>query len=115
MAVMAAIVGFTHLLTGFDNPALIRAVTTLLELPLHQPPSHLRPAPAHNAKASSNDCRAHQPLPTHRPWAAASRCCSPRPTGVSSPPAWPSSTQGSQQIWPTEAHWRTPGANSTDT
>ena len=30
MAVLAAIIGFTHLLAGFDNPALVRAVTTLL-------------------------------------------------------------------------------------
>lgn len=27
---MAAVVGFTHLLAGFDNPALVRAVTALL-------------------------------------------------------------------------------------
>jgi hypothetical protein len=33
MAVMAAIVGFTHLLAGFDNPALVRLVTTLLDQP----------------------------------------------------------------------------------
>ena len=33
MAVLAAIVGFTHLLAGFDNPALVRAVTTLLGCP----------------------------------------------------------------------------------
>ena len=30
MAVLAAVIGFTHLLAGFDNPALVRAVTTLL-------------------------------------------------------------------------------------
>ncbi|WP_176358515.1 hypothetical protein [Mycobacterium persicum] len=30
MAVMAAVVGFTHLLAGFDNPALVRTVTALL-------------------------------------------------------------------------------------
>jgi len=30
MAVLAAVVGFTHLLAGFDNAALVRAVTTLL-------------------------------------------------------------------------------------
>ena len=33
MAVMAAIVGFTHLLAGFDNPALVRRVGTLLGRP----------------------------------------------------------------------------------
>jgi hypothetical protein len=33
MAVLAAAVGFTHLLAGFDNPALVRAVGTLLGLP----------------------------------------------------------------------------------
>ena len=33
MAVLAAVVGFTHLLAGFDNPALVRAVTTLLGCP----------------------------------------------------------------------------------
>jgi hypothetical protein len=31
MAVMAAIVGFTHLLAGFDNPTLVRLVSTLLD------------------------------------------------------------------------------------
>lgn len=30
MAVMAAVVGFTHLLAGFDNPTLVRAVGTVL-------------------------------------------------------------------------------------
>ena len=33
MAVMAAIVGFTHLLAGFDNPTLVRQVGTLLDEP----------------------------------------------------------------------------------
>ena len=33
MAVLAAVVGFTHLLAGFDNPALARAVATLLGCP----------------------------------------------------------------------------------
>jgi predicted MarR family transcription regulator len=30
MAVLAAVIGFTHLLAGFDNPTLVRTVTTLL-------------------------------------------------------------------------------------
>jgi hypothetical protein len=33
LAVLAAIVGFTHLLAGLDNPALARLITTLLERP----------------------------------------------------------------------------------
>jgi hypothetical protein len=33
VAVMAAIVGFTHLLHGFDNPALVGQVTNLLDQP----------------------------------------------------------------------------------
>ncbi|KZS63503.1 hypothetical protein [Mycobacterium ostraviense] len=33
MALFAAIIGFTHLLAGFDNPALVRAVTTLVGCP----------------------------------------------------------------------------------
>ena len=33
MAVMAAIVGFTHLLAGFDNPTLVRAVSAQLRCP----------------------------------------------------------------------------------
>ena len=33
MAVLAAIVGFTHLLAGFDNPTLVRLVGTLLDRP----------------------------------------------------------------------------------
>ena len=33
MAVMAAIVGFTHLLAGYDNPTLTRLVGTLLDQP----------------------------------------------------------------------------------
>jgi hypothetical protein len=33
VAVLAAIVGFTHLLAGFDNPTLVRLVGTLLDRP----------------------------------------------------------------------------------
>jgi hypothetical protein len=33
VAVMAAIVGFTHLLAGFDNPTLVRLTGTLLDAP----------------------------------------------------------------------------------
>ena len=33
MAVMATIIGFTHLLAGIDNPTLVRLVTSLLDSP----------------------------------------------------------------------------------
>jgi predicted MarR family transcription regulator len=33
VAVLAAIVGFTHLLAGFDNPTLVRLVGSLLDRP----------------------------------------------------------------------------------
>ena len=33
VAVLAAIIGFTHLLAGFDNPTLVRLVETLLDAP----------------------------------------------------------------------------------
>ena len=33
MAVLAAAVGFTHLLAGFDNPTLVRLVGTLIDAP----------------------------------------------------------------------------------
>jgi hypothetical protein len=33
MAVLSAVIGFTHLLAGFDNPTLVRTVTTLLGRP----------------------------------------------------------------------------------
>ena len=46
MAVLAAIVGFTHLLAGFDNPTLARLVSDPARPALHQPAGHLRPASA---------------------------------------------------------------------
>ena len=89
MAVMAAIVGFTHLLAGFDNPTLVRAVEHPAGPPLHQSPSHLRPAPAQTQRA--HRAAAGHTTATNSPrWAGASRCCSPRSTGGSSPQAWPS-------------------------
>ncbi|VBA61008.1 hypothetical protein [Mycobacterium attenuatum] len=87
-AVLAAIVGFTHLLAGFDNPALVRAVTTLLGC-------------SYTSRQATYDLRRLKRkglivrLPGHHRyqltrWAAASRCCSPRSTDVFSRPAWPS-------------------------
>jgi hypothetical protein len=88
MAVLAAVVGFTHLLAGFDNPALVRAVTTLLGCPYtsRQATYDLR-----RLKRKGLIVRLPAITATNSPrWAAASRCCSPRSTGASSHPAWPS-------------------------
>ena len=82
MAVLAAVVGFTHLLAGFDNPALVRAVTTrwAAPTPAAKPPTTCGGS---NARGSSSGCRAITATNSRR-WAAASRCCSPRSTDVSS-------------------------------
>ena len=85
MAVLAAIVGFTHLLAGFDNPTLVRAV--------EHPAGHARTPAARppticagsNARGSSSGCRATTATNSPR-WAAASPSCSPRSTDASSAP-----------------------------
>ena len=75
MAVMAAVDEFTHLLAGFDNPALVRAVIALLGCPYtsRQASYDLRRL---KRKAlivrlpgltTTNSCR----------WVGASRCWSP--------------------------------------
>lgn len=88
MAVMAATIGFTHLLAGFDNPALVRAVTTLLGRPYtsRQATYDLRRL---KRKGSSSGWRAITATNSRR-WAAVWRCCSPRSTGASLHPGWPS-------------------------
>jgi len=89
MAVLAAVVGFTHLLAGFDNPALVSTVTTLLGGPLTPAAKPPTTCGGSNARGSSSGCRAITATNSPR-WAAASRCCSPRCTDASSHPAWPS-------------------------
>ena len=60
MVVMAAVVGFTHLLAGFDNPALARAVTALLpQLLLHPQRSPAAP-PAARQQIICYDTYAYQ-------------------------------------------------------
>ena len=49
MAVLAAVVGFTHLIAGFDNRAPDRTRLRPARHPLHQPARHLRPAAAATA------------------------------------------------------------------
>ncbi|MGB8383929.1 MAG: hypothetical protein WCG47_22230 [Dermatophilaceae bacterium] len=41
MAAMTAIVGFTHLLTGFDNKTLGQLMGSLARRPVRRPTSHL--------------------------------------------------------------------------
>lgn len=75
MVVMAAVVGFTHLLAGFDNAALTRAVTALLGCPYtsRQASYDLRRL---KRKASLVRLPGPSPLPTHR-WVGASGCWLP--------------------------------------
>jgi hypothetical protein len=88
MAVLAAVIGFTHLLAGFDNPPWSEP----------SPPCWAAPTPAakrpticagSNTRDSSSGCRAITATNSPR-WAAASRCCSPRSMDVCLHPAWPS-------------------------
>lgn len=90
MAVMAAIVGFTHLLAGFDNPTLVRLVGTILDL-------------SYTSRQATYDLRRlkrkglivrlrghHRYQLTHS--ADASPSCSPKPTDGSWPQGSPPST-----------------------
>jgi hypothetical protein len=88
MAVLAAIVGFTHLLAGFDNPTLVQLVATLLDQP-YTSRQATTTCVGSNARASS--CGSRDITATNSPrWADVSPCCSPRSTAASSHPAWPS-------------------------
>lgn len=46
MAVLAALVGFCHLVTGFANRQLVELTTALLDSPYGSRQAYLRPAPA---------------------------------------------------------------------
>ena len=90
MAVMAPIVGFTHLLAGFDNPALVQLVGALLDQPYtsRQATYDLR-----RLKRKGLIVRLPDITATNSPhWADELRCCSPRPTDESWPQAWQRST-----------------------
>jgi hypothetical protein len=86
MAVLAATVGFTHLLAGFDNPT-------------RQTTYDLRRL---KRKGFIPDCRAT--TATNSPSSAdASPCCSPRSTDLSSPRVSQHATLSCQPVSPTEA------------
>jgi hypothetical protein len=113
MAVMAAIVGFTHLLAGFDNPTLVRLVGTLLDQPYTSRQATYDTTCADlNAKASSFGYRDITATNSPR-WADALRSCSPKPTAGSWPQALPPLTHAYLRNWFDEARWPLPGANST--
>jgi hypothetical protein len=90
MAVLAAIVGFTHLLAGFDNPTLVRLVTSLLDAPYtsRQATYDLRRLKRKGLIVRLPGRHRYQLTPS----AGASRSCSPRHTDVCSLPDWPHST-----------------------
>lgn len=108
MALMEAIVGFAHLIAGFDNKTVTGLMTTLLDQP-------------YTARQATYDLRRLrrkgliERLPhSHRyqltPADVASRCCSPRPTDGSSPRDWPPSTPRSPTTWPNAVRSPSPAA-----
>lgn len=111
MALMAAIVGFAHLITGFDNKTLTGLMTSLLDQ-------------SYTTKQATYDLRRlrrkglieRQPHSNRYLLTDRGRCVavlSPRPTAGCSPPAWQPSTRGCQRTWPNEAHSQPPDAPST--
>ncbi len=107
MALMAAIVGFCHLLTGFDNKTVTALMATLLDQP-------------YTSRQATYDLRRLrrkgliERLPTATATSsptgdAGSRCCSPRPTAACSHPAWPPSTPHYPTTWPNAAPSPPPG------
>jgi hypothetical protein len=81
MAVLTAIVGFSHLLAGFDNPPWSESWERCWDAPTPtgRPPTTCAGS---NATGSSCGCWATTAINSH-PWAAAPRCCSPRSIGES--------------------------------
>ncbi len=71
MAAMAAVVGFPHLVAGFNNRPH-RPGRHSPRCALHPPPSHLRPAPP-ETQTAHRTATPLQPLSAHRPRAAGRR------------------------------------------
>jgi hypothetical protein len=111
MALFSAIVGFAHLFVGFDNPALVRLVSTLLDRP------YCSRQATYNLRRLRRKGLIERVPGTHRylvtPMAGGWPCCSPRPTAASSPPALPGSTLPCPTASPSTAPSRWHGANST--
>jgi hypothetical protein len=109
--VMAAIVGFTHLLAEFDTPTLVRLVGTLLDRPYtsRQATYDLRRLKRKGLIVRLSGHHRYQLTPLGRRVAV----CSPRPTDGSWPQALPPSTHACLRNWFNEARWPLPGANST--
>ena len=111
MAVLAAILGFTHLLAGFDNPTLVRLSPhcSISPTPAAKPPMTCVGSNARDSSCGYRDITA-----TNSPHLAdALPSCSPRPTDGSWRPALPPLTHAYPRNWFDEARWPWPGANST--
>ena len=94
MALMAAIVGFTHLLTGFDNKTLTGLMGSLLDAPYtsRQATYDLRRLTPQGPHRTAS---AQPPLPTHPAWTARRRAVHQDLRTGPRAPAWPPSTRDS--------------------
>lgn len=105
MAVMAATVGFSHLIAGFGNRQLTELVATLADVP-------------YTSRHATYDLRRLrrkgliERVP-HSHSAGESPCCSPRPTDGCSLLAWPDWIPGCRPTSPPAARLLLPGVNST--
>jgi hypothetical protein len=111
MAVLAALVGFCHLLVGFTNHQLTELVGALLDT-------------GYGSRQATYDLRrllrkglivripgTHRYLLT--PLGRRMAVLFTKPTAASLLPGWPSWTRPCQPSWPGEHHWRLPGVAST--
>ena len=110
MAVMAAVVGFTHLLAGFDNPTLARLVATLLDQPYtsRQATYDLRRLKRKGLIVRLSGHHRYQLTPLGRRVAVLFT----KTYGRSWHPDLPPLTHAYLRMWSDEARWPLPGANS---
>src|SRR5258708_2459058 len=111
MALLAALVLFTHALDGFDNRQLVKLVGRVWDQP-YSSRQATYDLPDSVASRLSLACHIHTAI-TSRQSVGALASCSPRPTAESSRPPSRCSTPRSRPTLLNAALWLTHGANST--
>ena len=108
---LAAIVGFTHLLAGFDNPTLVRLVAALLDQPYtsRQATYDLRRLKRKGLIVRLSGHHRYQLTPLGRRVAVLFTKTYGRVRG----PVLPPLTHAYLRNWFDEVRWPSPGANST--